>query len=76
MSYQMSLPKDVEVMKPIEDVIEPEFETTGRIEAKNSIDVIARVNGWLEKRFFDEGDVVKKGQIVCIIEAMKLMINL
>ena len=62
MSYQMSLPKDVEVMKPIEDVIEPEFETTGRIEAKNSIDVIARVNGWLEKRFFDEGDVVKKGQ--------------
>ncbi|MCQ2957846.1 MAG: efflux RND transporter periplasmic adaptor subunit, partial [Candidatus Gastranaerophilales bacterium] len=42
--------------------IEPTFETTGRIEAKDSISVIARVDGWLEERYFEEGDIVKKGQ--------------
>src|SRR5574344_570780 len=61
-AYQLSQPKTVQVMNPVSKDIYPEVETTGRIEAKYSVDVIARVSGWLEKRFFEEGDIVKKGQ--------------
>ena len=61
-AYQMSLPKTVQVATPVKQVIEPEYETTGRIEAEVSIDIIARVDGWLENIYFTEGDIVKKGQ--------------
>ena len=60
--WQQSQPVEVEVANPVKDLIEPEHETTGRVEADNSIDVIARVDGWLEEQFFTEGDIVKKGQ--------------
>lgn len=45
-TYQLSQPKTVQVMNPIAKEIYPEFETTGRIEAKYAVDVIARVDGW------------------------------
>ena len=40
----------------------------GRIEAKYSVDVVARINGWLQKRYFKEGDYVKKGQTLFLIQ--------
>ena len=61
-AYQMSLPKNVEVATPVEKEIEPTFETVGRIEADKSINIIARVDGWLENKYFNDGDNVKKGQ--------------
>ena len=61
-SYAMSQPKSVEVSNPIEETIEPTFETTGRVEADKSIEVVARVDGWLEGKYFNEGDIVKQGQ--------------
>ena len=66
--YNMSQPKTVEVMNPISKDINPTFTTTGRIEAQTSIDIIARVNGWLQERYFQEGDRVKKGQKLFLIE--------
>jgi membrane fusion protein (multidrug efflux system) len=48
--------------------IKPEYSTTGRIEAQKSVDVIARVSGWLQERYFQEGDKVKKGQKLFLIE--------
>ena len=59
---QQSKPKVVQVANPVKQVIEPTYETTGRISAENSIDVIARVDGWLEEQYFTEGDIVQKGQ--------------
>ena len=33
-----------------------------------SVDIIARVEGWLEQKYFTEGDIVKKGQNLYLIE--------
>ena len=67
-SYMMSQPKTVEVATPIAKDINPEYTTTGRIEAQKSFDVIARVSGWLQESYFQEGDKVKKGQKLFLIE--------
>ena len=67
-SYMMSQPKTVEVSTPIAKEINPFFTTTGRIEAQKSVDIIARVSGWLQERYFQEGDIVKKGQKLFLIE--------
>jgi len=68
MSYMMSQPKTVEVANPISKEIYPTYDTTGRIEAQKSVDIVARVNGWLQERYFQEGDRVKKGQRLFLIE--------
>ena len=67
-AYMMSQPKTVEVSTPIAKDILPTYSTTGRIEAQKSVDVIARVSGWLQERYFQEGDRVKKGQKLFLIE--------
>ena len=67
-SYMMSQPKTVEVANPTQMDINPTFSTTGRIEAQKSVDIIARVSGWLQERYFQEGDRVKKGQKLFLIE--------
>ena len=67
-SYKMKQPKIVEVAMPTLKDINPTFSTTGRIEAQKSVDVIARVSGWLQERYFQEGDKVKKGQKLFLIE--------
>jgi len=67
-AYQMKQPKTVKTAHPVEKEILPTFSTTGRIEANLSVDIIARVSGWLQKRYFEEGDVVKKGQKLYLIE--------
>ncbi len=61
-SYMMSQPPEVEVAYPVEKDINATLKTTGRIEAKYSVDIIARVEGWLQERYFEEGASVKKGQ--------------
>lgn len=67
-SIIMSQPRTVEVSKPIERDIYPEYQATGRIEADLAVDIIARVSGWLQKKYFNEGDTVKKGQRLFLIE--------
>ncbi|MCR5260778.1 MAG: efflux RND transporter periplasmic adaptor subunit [Candidatus Gastranaerophilales bacterium] len=67
-AYHMKQPKTVKTAHPIEKDIFPTYSSTGRIEANLSVDIIARVNGWLQKRYFEEGDVVKKGQPLYLIE--------
>lgn len=67
-AYIMSQPKTVEVANPISKEINPSYTTTGRIEAQKSVDVIARVSGWLQDKYFQEGDIVKKGQKLFLIE--------
>ncbi|MBO6271335.1 efflux RND transporter periplasmic adaptor subunit [bacterium] len=64
----MSQPQVVEVANPMEMDICPEHETTGRVEAALSVDIIARVSGWLQQKYFEEGDRVRKGQKLFQIE--------
>lgn len=46
-------------------------EATGTITPESSVDVVARVEGYLEKTFFKDGDNVKKGQLLFKIEPIE-----
>ena len=41
---------------------------TGRTAAIKKVDIVARVRGYLEKIYFNDGDVVKKGQLLFTID--------
>lgn len=64
----MSRPKAVQTIHPEIKDIYTSSESAGRIEAKYSVDIVARINGWLEKSYFEEGAKVKKGQTLFLIE--------
>ena len=61
-------PPGVELVTVEEDDIYDKITTTGRIEAKYSVDVVARVQGWLKKSYFTEGAMVKKDEQLFLIE--------
>lgn len=61
-------PQIVQVAEVTTKETYPKTESVGRIEAKYSVDVVARINGWLQKRYFKEGDFVKKGQTLFLIQ--------
>ena len=44
------------------------FEAPGRVTSKYQVNVLARINGYLQKSFFKEGDFVKTGQVLFKIE--------
>lgn len=67
-SYMMAQPKTVEVANPVAKEINPSYTTTGRIEAQYSVDIMARVSGWLQEKYFQDGDKVKNGQKLYLIE--------
>ena len=45
-----------------------EFNAPARVMAKYRVEVLARINGYLTKSYFKEGDFVKKGQLLFEIE--------
>ena len=45
-----------------------QFEAPARVVAKYRVDVLARINGYLTKSYFKEGDHVKAGQVLFEIE--------
>jgi len=58
----------VTVVKVTAAEIKPATTFTGRIEAKNKVDLRVRVDGFLEKRLFEEGMDVKEGELLFVIE--------
>ncbi|MCZ4281559.1 efflux RND transporter periplasmic adaptor subunit [Kiloniella laminariae] len=48
--------------------IAPELSFIGRVEAKEKVYIQARVEGFLEQRLFTEGSIVKKGDLLYILE--------
>jgi membrane fusion protein (multidrug efflux system) len=61
-------PPAVTVVKVTAGEIKPATTFTGRIEAKNKVDLRVRVDGFLEKRFFTEGADVKEEELLFAIE--------
>ena len=51
-----------------ESEISKSIEIAGRIESSDKVDIVARVDGYLQKKHFQEGDYVKKGQLLITIE--------
>ena len=71
----MMMPKEVVVDNPHIENVNVSAEATGRVEAKYSIDVVARVPGFLIKKYFKEGDFVKKGQTLFQIDPREYQIE-
>ncbi len=61
-------PPSVTVAPVVRADITPSFEFVGRVQAVNSVELRARVDGFLEKRNFVEGGDVEKGQLLFLIE--------
>lgn len=70
-----AIPKEVVVDNPKKENAFITAEATGRVEAKYSVDVIARVPGFLIKKYFKEGDFVKKGQLIFKIDPREYQIE-
>ena len=71
----MLMPKEVVVDNPHTEKVNISAEATGRVEAKYSVDVVARVPGFLIKKYFKEGDFVKKGQLIFKIDPREYQIE-
>ncbi|MBO7671882.1 efflux RND transporter periplasmic adaptor subunit [bacterium] len=57
------------IIEPVqEEEITWTFDAPGRIVSKYQVNVLARINGYLQKSYFKEGDFVKTGQVLFQIE--------
>ncbi len=61
-------PPAVGVVAVAQKDVASSFDFTGRVEAIDTVDLRARVEGFLEQRNFEEGSEVKKGQLLYVIE--------
>ncbi|MFI5294995.1 MAG: efflux RND transporter periplasmic adaptor subunit [Thermodesulfovibrionales bacterium] len=61
-------PPKVSVIQPLERKVTYYLEPTGNTQAVNTIQLVARVAGYLDKVFFHDGQMVKKGQLLFQIQ--------
>ena len=64
----MNAPVKVETEEIREETFKTSLDVVGRIEEDKEISIVSRVDGWLQKKFFSDGDYVKKGQLLFQIE--------
>ncbi|WP_045837744.1 efflux RND transporter periplasmic adaptor subunit [Hyphomicrobium sp. 99] len=61
-------PRKVEVAVPLKETVTRYLESTGSTAAVNSTTLVARVQGFLEGIKYQDGDFVKAGQVLFVIE--------
>jgi RND family efflux transporter MFP subunit len=61
-------PPKVTVAQPVQQVVTDYLELTGNTQAVYTVELVARVAGYLEKAFFQDGQIVKKGQLLFRIQ--------
>jgi RND family efflux transporter MFP subunit len=61
-------PPEVSVAKPAVRQVEERYETTGRTEAVEKVEIRARVSGYLTEVNFQDGTLVEKGQVLFVID--------
>lgn len=61
-------PPAVGVMAVTSKPINPSTGFTGRVQAIDKVDLLARINGFLDKRLFQEGQHVNVGDLLFVIE--------
>ena len=66
--YAPPPPPQVTVVQPVRQEVTDYLEFTGNTQAINTVQLRARVQGFLEKVFFKDGDMVKKGQLLFLIQ--------
>ena len=67
-TYVPPPPPQVNVSQPVKQQVSEFLEFTGNTQAYNSVQLVARVQGNLEKVYFHDGDRVKKGQPLFLIQ--------
>ncbi len=73
-SIQKSMIADVEVKTPFDVETSNVLEAPGRVVAVKSADVIARVQGMILSQHYKDGDYVKQGQLLYIIDPTEFQI--
>ena len=66
--YAPPPPPQVTVSQPRRQPVVDYLEFTGNTQAINTVQLRARVEGYLEKLFFKDGDIVKQGQLLFLIQ--------
>ena len=61
-------PPKVTVVQPLQRKVTYHLELTGNTQAVNTVQLVARVSGYLDKVFFHDGQMVKKGQLLFLIQ--------
>ncbi len=61
-------PPDVAVAEVVQDKVPIVKEFSGTIKAIKTVDIVPRVSGYIEKRYFDEGTIVKTGDPLYLID--------
>ena len=69
-------PPKVTVARPVHRVVTDSLELTGNTQAIYTVQLVARVAGYLEKVLFQDGQVVKKGQPLFLIQQNTYQANL
>ncbi len=67
-TYAPPPPPKVTVVQPVRQPVTDYLEFTGNTQAINTVQLVARVQGYLDKILFKDGDVVKKGQLLILIQ--------
>jgi len=61
-------PPTVTVVQPVERTVTDYLELAGNTQAIKTVQLVARVSGYLEKVFFQDGQFVKEGQLLFLIQ--------
>jgi RND family efflux transporter MFP subunit len=67
-AYVPPPPAQVYVSQPVEQKVGEYLDMTGNTQAIKTVQLVARVQGYLENVFFHDGDYVKKGQRLFLIQ--------
>jgi RND family efflux transporter MFP subunit len=66
--YVAPPPPKVIVQLPLQQTVTPYLEATGNVASENNIKLVARVEGYIQEIKYKDGDMVKKGAPLFIIE--------
>ena len=69
-------PPTVTVAQPVQQTVTDYLELTGNTQAIKTVQLVARVSGYLEKVFFQDGQLVKEGQLLFLIQQNTYQDNL
>jgi RND family efflux transporter MFP subunit len=67
-TYVAPAPPAVTVTRPVQQTVPDTIEVTGNIQSSNSVDLVARVEGYLDSVDFTDGTFVKKGDLLFVIQ--------
>lgn len=75
-SYQAPPPPQVDVTNPIQRAVTSYVEQTGTAQASERVELRARISGFLTERNFEDGDYVKAGQVLFVIDEEPFQVRL